>query len=277
MKFRRYAATALAALMLAGVSACADGPGTYTSAKDPSAGPETSAAPDGDQAETPSAADFKDAIDEAQSKQKGQSAHIEASFDLSAGGQSMSMTMSGDYASGDDPEDSVMNMSIDVMGQKMQMRVVDESLYMKGPGMTASPAKPWAQVDLNDPNSPFAGIYGSADPQSFTQYFSGAKSLEELGTETVDGVETTHYVVTVSTKEMLAGNKQFSGMDPTTMGFPKQIKINAWLNSDQLPIKMVVPFGELGSFEAHLSKYGQPVHVVAPPANLVSQFGASSL
>ena len=120
------------------VSACADGPGTYTSAEGPtSAGPETSAAqPMAIKPRTPSAADFKDAIDEAQSKQKGQSAHMEASFDLSAGGQSMTMTMSGDYAGGDDPEDSVMNMSIDVLGQKMQMRVVDESLYMKGPGMS---------------------------------------------------------------------------------------------------------------------------------------------
>jgi len=202
---------------------------------------------------------------------------MEASFEMSSGGQSMSMTMSGDYAGSGDPDTMMMDMSIDVAGQQMQMKVVDKSLYMKGPGISASAAKPWVQVDLDDPNSPFASLFESADPQAFTDYFAGAQSLKNLGSETVDGVETTHYAVTVSTKKMLAGNKQFQGMDPTTMGFPKQIKINAWLNSDQLPIKMVVPFGGLGSFEAHFSKYGEPVDVQAPPANLVSQYGSSTL
>jgi hypothetical protein len=159
----------------------------------------------------------------------------------------------------------------------MQMKVVDQSLYMKGPGMGGSAAKPWVKVDLDDPNNPFGSLYETANPQSFTDYFAGAKSLKDLGTETVDGVETTHYAVTVSTKKMLAGNQQFQGMDPDTMGMPKQIKIDAWLNSDQLPVKLVVPFGGLGSFEAHFSKYGEPVNVQAPPAKLVSQYGTSTL
>ena len=55
------------------------------------------------------------------------------------GWQSMSMTMSGDFAGAVTPTTMVMDMSIDVAGQQMQMRVVDQSLYMKGPGMSASP------------------------------------------------------------------------------------------------------------------------------------------
>ena len=97
------------------------------------------------------------------------------------------------------------------------------------------------------------------------------------GTETVDGVETTHYAVTVSTKKLLAGNEQFAGHGPrATMGMPKQIKINAWLNSDQLPVKMIVPFGQMGSFEAHFSEYGEPVECRLRLPSSVSQFGAAA-
>ena len=273
-KLRKYATAGIAALTLMGVTACGDG-GSSTFISKESSAPE-SAAPSQD-AEELSAAKFKDALDKAQNQEKGQSAHMEASVDISAGGQSMTMSMSGDYASGGDPADMVMDMSVEVAGQQMQMKVVDQSLYMKGPGMGGSAAKPWVQVDLDDPNNPFGSLYETANPQSFTDFFAGAQSLKDLGTETVDGVETTHYAVTVSTKKMLAGNKQFEGMDPDTMGLPKQIKINAWLNSDQLPVKIVVPFAGLGSFEAHFSEYGEPVQVQAPPAKLVSQYGTSTL
>jgi hypothetical protein len=280
-KLRRYATAGLAALILTSLSACGDdsSPAATSTGSPSSSTPESSLSPDEAEAQAKalSAAKFQEAVAKAQSQKQGQSAHLEAIFEMSYGGQSMDMTMSGDYAGGADPDDAVMDMSINVSGQQMQLMVVDKSLYMKGPGLSASPGKPWVQVDLDDPNSPFASIYESANPRSFTEYFAGAKRLEDLGKETIDGVETTHYAVTVSTKKMLEGNKQFAGMNPSLLGFPKQIRINAWLNADQLPIKMVVPFGELGSFEAHFSKYGEPVHVVAPPAKLVSQYGVSSL
>ena len=139
-KFRRYAAAGIAALMLAGLSACGDGGSSTFISKETTAAPESSASPEAgeNQAEELKAADFKEALDRAQSKKQGQSAHMEASFEMSAGGQSMSMAMSGDYAGSGDPDTMVMDMSIDVAGQQMQMKVVDQSLYMKGPGMSAS-------------------------------------------------------------------------------------------------------------------------------------------
>ena len=143
--------------------------------------------------------------------------------------------------------------------------------------MSMSSGKPWVSVDTDDPASPFGSMFESANPQSFTDYLEGAKSLEDLGSETVDGVETTHYQLTVSTKKLLAGNEQLSSMAPQAMGMPKKLKINVWLNADQLPVQMKLALAKLGSFETHFSDYGKQVEVQAPPAKLVSEMGAASL
>ena len=45
------------------------------------------------------------------------------------------------------------------------------------------------------------------------------------------------------------------------MGLPKKLRINVWLNADQLPVKMSCRSAKLGSFEAHFSEYGEPVQV----------------
>jgi hypothetical protein len=277
MRIRSLAAAGIATALLATLSACNN---DSASKADDTTQETTSSAPADDsdaQAEALSAAAFKKAVERAQSQQEGRSGHMEATFDLTVAGQSATMNMSSDFATGDDPEDALLNAKIDAAGVQMEMRLVDEVLYIKSPGMSMSPGKPWVAADTNDPNNPLGSMADSAKPQSFTKFLADADNVKDLGTETVDGIETTHYELTVSTKKLMAGNKELSSLAPQATGMPKQLKINVWLNDDELPIQMKVPFGKMGTFEMHFSDYGKDVDVQAPPANQVSQMGAASL
>lgn len=277
MRIRSFVTAGLAATVLFAVSACSDDSATSDSSA-PSTSSSTQSEDEADaQAQAMSVATFQKAVERAQNKKEGRSGHMDASFDMKVAGQSANLTMSSDFASGDGPEDAVMDVSMDVAGQEMQMRLVDQVVYVKGPGMSMSPGKPWVSIDTDDPNNPLGSMFESAGPQSFTEYLSGGKDLKNLGSETIDGVETTHYELTVSTKDLLADNQQLATMAPQSVGMPKELTINVWLNSDQLPVQMKIPFGKVGSFEAHFSDYGKSVQVQAPPANLVSEMGAASL
>ena len=71
---------------------------------------------------------------------------MEATFDMSVWRAVDGMAMSGDYSGGGDP-DAMMDMSIDVAGQQMQMRLVDQSFYMSArdehvPGQALGPGRP---------------------------------------------------------------------------------------------------------------------------------------
>jgi hypothetical protein len=81
-----------------------------------------------------------------------------------------------------------------------------------------------------------------------------------------------HYTVTINTARALAANPAFKGQDLSKLGMPKTLHTDVWLDSDNRPVKMTVVIGTLLSLEVHVSKYGEPVAVHAPPAGQVGTF-----
>jgi hypothetical protein len=260
MTMQRFAAAVGAAALAVTMSACgADNTATDTAAS----GRDVAAAL------TP--ANFTQSVTAAQKAVK--SAHMDAT--VTFGGQQGSI--SGDFSgSPDEPSSMAMDMRLKVAGKDVEIRLVKQVLYVHAPGMPGHSSKPWLKLDLSDPSNPLSSILDSANPKSFTSYLQAVKGFKDRGAETVDGVSTRHYTVTIVTAKAMADSPAFKGQDLSKLGLPKTVTGDVWLNSDNLPVKMVVAIGSLGSFEAHFSKYGEPVSIDAPPANQVGSFSLPS-
>lgn len=255
MKMRKTAVALVAAGMFVSLSACGtDSAQTGGSGRAGSVSAELTQA------------NFSDEVLAAQ--QQVGSAHVEATVEFSG----QRGTFAGDFAGSDDLSTLKMDMSAEMAGQHVAIRLVDKTIYLKAAGLSSDPAKPWVRVDLGDPANPLSSILDSANPANFSAYLKAVKSLEDNGDETVDGVQTRHYTVTVITEKMLKTNSMFKGRDVSGLGLPDQITSDVWVNEDNLPVKLAVSLGDTGSVEVHFSKYGEHVTVDAPPASEVSTF-----
>jgi hypothetical protein len=149
--------------------------------------------------------------------------------------------------------------------------MLDKVLYVKGAPLSAVPGKPWLKVNAGATN-PLSKVFNSINPANYLAYLNGITTYRNRGLETVNGVRTRHYTVTVDTAKMLAGNPALSGQSLSSLGLPKALTSDVYVDSANRPVKLSVGLGSVASIEAHFSKYGQPVQISAPPANQVSEF-----
>jgi len=278
---------AVIAVALAGLTAC----GGDDKGSDSSSVAEQSAESEQPESDEPDDAESDDAESEApagdispeefgkrvsEAQAEAETGHMEAEFDPEAGGQSVTMPMEGDFVSSDDPEHVAMSTSMDMPAQQMDMIVLDKAMYMSGAGMGTA-GKPWIKLDLDDPNSPLGDVsqlYESSDPQAFTAYLDVATSVTDEGGESIDGVDTTHYVVTVDTKKMY-DNPAFGGKQALSqLGLGKETTIDTWVDGDFRPVQIEMDLGKAGSLTAHYTKWGEELDIEAPPASKVMSFGA---
>ncbi len=254
MRVRGFAAGVVAAGLLVSLSGCGSDTGNSGSG--------------GSAAATLTQANFSRTVTAAQ--QSARSAHLEAT--IKTAGQTISMT--GDVSGFGDIASTMMDLKIDAAGKSLEIRLVHKVLYLHGAPMPVGHGKSWLKINLNDPHNPLSKILDTAGPRSLATYLQAVKSLRDRGEETVDGVKAHHYTVTIDTAKALAANPAMKGMDLSKLGLPRTLTTNAWLDSSNRPVKMTVQMGKLASIDAHLSKYGEPVSVHAPPAN---QVGSLSL
>jgi hypothetical protein len=249
MRLRRMAAGTIAAGMMVSLSGC--GSSTGSSSGDTAALTQ---------------ANFSQTVTSAQ--QAAKSAHFVAS--IKAAGHSISM--SGDASGFGGLASAAMDLNVKASGKTIEMRLVHKVLYLHGAGMPTPAGKSWVKVDLNDANNPLSKILDTAGPRSMLTYLRSVTSLDDKGMQTVDGVRAHHYTVTINTAKALAANPAFKGQDLSKLGMPKTLHTDVWLDSDNRPVKMTVVIGTLLSLEVHVSKYGEPVAVHAPPAAEVGTF-----
>jgi hypothetical protein len=208
---------------------------------------------------------FTSALTRAQAK--AGSAHIDAK--IKAAGQSGSL--SADVSGLADPSKVAMNLSLGLAGQHLQLVVLDKELYVKGSPVGTSPGKPWLKVNAGAAN-PLSKVFDSVNPANYIAFLNGITTYRNRGLETVDGVQTRHYTVTVDTAKMLARNPALRGQSISSLGLPNAMTSEVYVDSADRPVKLSVGLGSVASIEAHFSKYGQPVQISAPPADQVSEF-----
>ncbi len=255
MRARRLAASIFASCVLIGLAGC--GGGSATDAKAPAQKPSAAAAL--------TKGNFADEVRAAQAG--AGSAHVEATVES----QGQTLKLSGDVAHLDTPQAPAFDFSADVGSQKIQLRAVDKVLYVAGVGIPGS-GKKWIKIDVSDSTNPIGQIFQAANPGNFASYLDGATTFKDKGEQTVDGVATRHYSVTVDTATMLKSNPVFKGQDVSKLGLPESLTSDVYVDSANLPIEIKVDLAAAGAFEAHFSDYGKTVSITAPPKNQVGRF-----
>ncbi|MEU1872002.1 DUF1396 domain-containing protein [Streptomyces sp. NPDC019793] len=167
-----------------------------------------------------------------------------------------------------------------------EIRLVDKALYIGGGPEAAKEmdGKSWIKFDMSamgaDEELNQLGSASQADknPATESTFLTGAKDVEKVGSETVDGVKTTHYkgTVTLADLEKSIGDEDKAtqekrqksleqyekiGLDKLTMDMwvdgddqTKQFRMRG--QADKGPLDMTITF--LG--------FNEPVKVTAPPA-----------
>ncbi|WP_069762805.1 DUF1396 domain-containing protein [Streptomyces sp. LUP47B] len=167
-----------------------------------------------------------------------------------------------------------------------EIRLVDKAMYIGGNAEMAKEmdGKSWIKFDLSalgdkalGGTAPGAG-QADQNPAAESTFLTGAKDVKKVGTETVDGVKTTHYSGDVTLDELKASFKDQSkatremrekslqqyeklGVDKFTMdtwidgeNHTKQFRMKG--DATKGPLDMTITFLD----------YNKPVTVTAPPA-----------
>ncbi|GAA4327770.1 hypothetical protein BJY14_005096 [Actinomadura luteofluorescens] len=179
-------------------------------------------------------------------------------------------------------------------GAKGQAVFTGNVLYAKVPQLAqfVSGGKPWVKIDVNQMQQrtgfDVRGLVDQVqkvDPAEQTKMFTGSKDARRVGTETVDGVKTTHYAGTVTVDEAL---KRLDAQARTKVQqwLPKdrangKINFDLWTDGDNLPRKLVSKAtgsqGENGSVTVLYSDYGKSFKVNTPPSDQVGQLSLQGL
>jgi hypothetical protein len=196
--------------------------------------------------------------------------HIEGSFTARA----QTLTAVVDMSLGDK---SLTDLTADVSVRlpssgTYEGRLVDGALYVDATKIdhSQSVTKPWVKVRLTGSASPLAPLWTKMSYNLGTaqleQTLGAMTGLKTVGQETVDGVSTTHYQATIDTTKL-----PDLGFDPKSIdvsALPKTLVYDVWVDAEHRPVKASTKAPAF-SIEQHYSKWGEPVHVVAPPADQV--------
>ncbi|WP_055528989.1 hypothetical protein [Streptomyces graminilatus] len=197
--------------------------------------------------------------------------------------------------------DVAMSMKISAVGKGAdgvaEIRVVDKAMFIGGGAAAAKEmdGKSWIKFDMAALGAAAGGAGGGAmgaagqadkNPAQESTFLTGSKDVKEVGTETVDGVKTTHYAGTVTLDQFRDSLKSQSkltrevreksldqyeklGIDKFTMDmwigedqFTKQFRLRG--QADKGPLDMTITFDDVN----------KPVDVTAPPAKDVADLAA---
>jgi hypothetical protein len=168
----------------------------------------------------------------------------------------------------------------------VEVRLVGKTMYVGGNAALSKETggKNWLKLDMsalgaNGLNTSQLGAdQANQNPAAASTFLNGSKDIKKVGTETVDGVQTTHYKGTVTLDEIRAmaekegrtprdtinkGIEQYSklGVDSLNIDMwidgenhTKQFRMRA--DAKQGPLDMTIVFLDIN----------QPVKVTAPPA-----------
>ncbi|MFI1356885.1 DUF1396 domain-containing protein [Streptomyces sp. NPDC020898] len=188
--------------------------------------------------------------------------------------------------------DVAMSMKMTALDQgadgTAEIRLVDKAMFIGGGAAAAKEmdGKSWIKFDLaalggaGGAGAGGLGAAGQADknPAQESTFLTGSKDVKEVGTEKIDGVETTHYKGTVTVDELRASLKTEDkatreGREKSLEQYDKlgieKFTMDMWIGEDELtkqfrmrgqadkgPLDMTITFLDLN----------KPVTVTAPPA-----------
>lgn len=275
VRSRRLVAAVAAPLLVVSLAACGSDKGgdkTSASGDSSSASQDEPSTPDLKAGEEIDPADF---LAQVKSGVEGATTST-TSMKMSISGMEISMEGQVDYTT--DPPEMAITMSMPMLGEDpMDMRIVDGFAYMN---MGALTDNKFVKSALDDPNGALGdmtGLSDSMDPAKSLENFSaGFDKVVYVGQESVDGVDASHYQLTVDTTKIGSALSELgaTGADPSSLGLPETLTYDVWLDSDSRMTKSVIELGDLGSMEMTASNWGEPVDIQAPSADQITDMPA---
>jgi hypothetical protein len=278
---RRVAAGGAAAAVALALSACGSASGTSGSAAaaPTSAGPSASASPSASAA-VASSANAVALQTAALATTSAGSAKLTLDETTQSDGKTVTVQGSGVTDLGS-PGNGQFTLS--TSGQSVQIRVLDKVAYELLPASLrgkASGGKPWIRIDAADAGADATAVSAPNASQQLS-FLKAARDITEVGTETVDGVSTTHY-------RMQADLSQLKG----TLGgasLPTSVPVDVWVNAQHRivrekvslsvsvkPSPSAAPQQATNVSTIQLSDFGTPVAVTAPPAGQTGELTGAS-
>jgi len=182
-------------------------------------------------------------------------------MDMEASGQQVSME--GDMVVAEKPADVALSMTMDAQGVSMDMRMVDQSMYINMGSMTQDK---FVEIDLTDTSTPMGQqmnqMMQQSNPAAQVEAMTEAMTdFEDTGkTEKIDGVEATEYKLSVDAEKVLEEQGQDASAVP---GLPETIDYSMWVGEDHLPRRMAMDM--MGStVTIDMTKWGEDVDISKP-------------
>lgn len=196
--------------------------------------------------------------------------------------------------------DLEMSMSIGANGQNISDVLVGTTVYLQYPALSAmTDGKPWAKIDLSKAGGTIGSLSTIVDqakdynPTTQLAALIATGEITDVGRQTVDGKQTTHYAGTLTAAQVLALGTSQAHLTPDqvkllqnefkTAGI-KSETIDVWVGSDKLPVEIKVlqkASSSSTTMDMHLSDWGAKVNIGAPPADqvfdLTSKLGSLGL
>jgi hypothetical protein len=159
--------------------------------------------------------------------------------------------------------------------------LLGDAFYAKVPQQLAqfTGGKPWVKFSISQASQQTGinldSVIKRANPAEQTKIFTGSKDARRVGSESIDGVKTTHYQGTLTPEQ--AGK-----LDPKAQQAFKQfyqrsgankVTFDLWVGKDSLPRKLVTKVAaEKGTASSTMifSDYNKSFSVSAPPASEVA-------
>jgi hypothetical protein len=201
------------------------------------------------------------------------SAHI--TLDINAAGQALT-------GSGDEQLTGGKLVALDITENlpggagAIRIILVDGKTYAKLPASMNSSGKPYLLVTKDSTNPVIQQLAGSLDSAlssaslgSVSAFILAAKSVTPKGTESIDGVSTTHYSVVVDISKLPSS---LPGKDALVSSGLATIPLELYIDSEGRPIQVTEDFevqGQSVSTKVTVTDYNKPVSIEAPPANQI--------
>lgn len=175
-----------------------------------------------------------------------------------------------------------MSMTIPSMGA-MNVELLGSTMYLQLPQSLIKTSKPWVQINPNgtDPISKaLSGVVSQeqqdTDPTKAISQLVGAGTITKVTPTTVDGQPATDYAITVDTQKLMNSSLVSPQLkqELTQMGvnLPKTLNYQMWLNSQNLPVKLIVQEtveGQQVDVTVTYTDWGAPITINPPPADQI--------
>jgi len=163
--------------------------------------------------------------------------------------------------------------------------ITPDAMYMKMPMLAAQLGKPWIEIKFSELKAAgfdfkqFTSQAQQMQPSQYIAQLTQSGDVHVVGTETVNGVSTTHYAGTVSMHDELSHYSPQLRAELQPMldkaGFTSSV-IDIWLDGKGL-VRRVKTSAQGGkgtfAFSMDVLAYGVPVDVTPPPASQVADMG----